>query len=62
MPEPQLLVLAVVYQHQWLESANSTRLELDQREQFIGQMKRLIPSFRPTLVLDEIPERTIQHC
>jgi hypothetical protein len=56
MPKPQLLVVGVVHQHQWLKGINATRLELEQREQFMGRMSRLIQSFRPTLVLDEIPD------
>lgn len=56
VPKPQLLVVGVVHQHQWLERVNSTRLELEQREQFIGRMRQLVQRFRPTLVLDEIPD------
>jgi hypothetical protein len=56
LPKPQLLVVGVVHQHQWLEGVNSTRLEREQREQFMGRMRRLIQGFRPTLVLDEIPD------
>lgn len=56
VPKPRLLVVGVVHQHQWLEAANPTQLELAQREQFINRIRELVQDFRPTLILDEIPD------
>jgi len=56
IPKPELLVVGLVHQHQWLDGENSTPLELEQRRKFITRMKELVERFRPTLVLDEIPD------
>ncbi len=56
MPKPELLVVGLVHQHQWLEGDNPTTLELEQRRKFISRMNELVERFRPTLVLDEIPD------
>jgi hypothetical protein len=55
-PRAKLLIVGVTHQHQWRESTTPSQLERDQRKQFIESISGFINTFRPTIILDEVPD------
>jgi hypothetical protein len=56
LPRAKLLIVGVTHQHQWRESTTPSQLERDQRKQFIESISGFVNTFRPSIILDEVPD------
>jgi hypothetical protein len=54
--KPEILLVGLVHQYQWLEGLHPHLLEAEQRRQFTQRIQQLVEEFRPNVILDETPD------
>ena len=56
MSKPEVLLVGLVHQYQWLEGVPASPLEREQRHRFAERIQQLVQEFQPNVIVDETPD------
>lgn len=56
MSKPEVLLVGLVHQYQWLQGSHAGLLEREQRHRFAERIRQLVQEFQPNIIVDETPD------